>query len=206
MYKVFVNKTPIILTDNADKYSKKKWTVLQFKDGGQLNDLVHQIENGSYKKPTVILHFDLDELWFAFVNEFRYVQAAGGMVFNEENKFLMIHRNGKWDLPKGHLKKGERPEFGGMREVEEECGIDNLTVSGSLANTFHMYERKGMVLKKTFWYMMRSDFRGKLVPQLEEGIDQVVWKSSSDIKVLMKKSYPIIGELLKKGVKKANRQ
>jgi len=205
MYKVFVNKTPIILTDNADKYGKKKWTVLPFVDGNQLNDLVHQIEMGSYKKPTVILHFDLDELWFAFINEFQYVQAAGGMVFNEANEFLMIHRNGKWDLPKGHLKKGERPEFGGMREVEEECGIENLQITEHLANTFHMYERKGMVLKKTFWYLMRSDFDGELVPQLEEGIDQVVWKSAPDIKDLMKKSYPIIGELLKKGVKKANR-
>ena len=205
MYKVFVNKTPIILTDKAEKYNRDKWAVLPFVDGTQLNDLVHQMENGSYKMPTVIFHFDLDELWGVFMNEFKYVQAAGGMVFNSQNQFLMIHRNGKWDLPKGHLKKGERPEFGGMREVEEECGIDNLTIIEPMANTFHMYERKGMVLKKTFWYLMSSDFTGELVPQLEEGIDQVVWKSKEDIKGLMKKSYPIIGELLKKGVKKANR-
>ena len=204
MYKVFVNKTPIILTDNTDKYDREKWVVIPFLDGNQLNDLVHQLENGSYKKPTVIFHFDMDELWFAFVNEFKYVQAAGGMVFNSEKEFLMIHRNGKWDLPKGHLKKGERPEFGGMREVEEECGIENLNIVEPLANTFHMYERKGMVLKKTFWYLMTSAFNGELVPQEEEGIDQVVWKSKSDIKELMKKSYPIIGELLKKGVKKIN--
>jgi len=204
MYKVFVNKTPIVLTDNMEKLSKKKWKVIPFIDGEQLIDLVKSMENGANKTPTIVFHFDLDELWVCFINQFKYVQAAGGMVFNSKNEFLVIHRNGKWDLPKGHLKKGERPEFGGMREVEEECGIKNLVVVEPLANTFHMYERKGMFLKKTFWYLMKSDFNGDLVPQIEEGIDEVVWKSKSDIKDLMKKSYPIISDLLKRGVKKAN--
>lgn len=201
MYKVFVNKTPIILTDNGDILKDKKYQVFPFENGNQLVDLVWSMETGKVKKPTVITHYDIDELWITFVQQFNYVQAAGGMVFNSKGEFLVIHRNGKWDLPKGHLKKGERPEFGGMREVEEECGISELNIVKHLANTFHMYDRKGLVLKKTFWYLMKSDFDGELVPQEEEGIDQVEWMVKADIKDLLKKSYPIIGELLKKGVK-----
>jgi 8-oxo-dGTP pyrophosphatase MutT (NUDIX family) len=204
MYKVFVNKTPIILTDKWDISKGKKYQVLPFDNGQQLVDLVWEMENGKLKKPTVITHYDIDELWMVFLQQFNYVQAAGGMVFNDDGTFLVIHRNGKWDLPKGHLKKGERPEFGGMREVEEECGISNLSITEHLANTFHMYDRKGLILKKTFWYIMKSDFEGELTPQLEEGIDIVEWKRKSDIKELLKKSYPIVGELLKKGVKKFN--
>ena len=64
-----------------------------------------------------------------------------------------------------------------------------------------MYERNGMVLKKTFWYNMKSSFSGELIPQVEEGIDKVKWKTRNDVKVMMKKSYPIISQLLKKGVK-----
>ncbi|MFT4752883.1 MAG: ADP-ribose pyrophosphatase YjhB (NUDIX family) [Salibacteraceae bacterium] len=204
MYKVFVNKTPIVLTENMEISLKKKCVIIPFKDGKQLVDIVWGLEATKSKVPVYITHFDLDELWTCFVSQFKYVQAAGGMVFNDDNKFLVIHRNGKWDLPKGHLKKGERPEFGGMREVEEECGINGLSIISPLANTFHMYDRDGMVLKKTFWYIMRSSFDQELTPQLEEGIDQVVWKTKEDVKEMSKKSYPIINGLLKKGLKIVN--
>ncbi|MGB1003499.1 MAG: NUDIX hydrolase [Salibacteraceae bacterium] len=204
MYKVFVNKTPIVLTDNTEISLKKKCVIVPFKNGAQLLDIVTELENGKSKIPVYITHFDIDELWSVFVNEFKYVQAAGGMVFKNNGEFLVIHRNGKWDLPKGHLKKGERPEFGGMREVEEECGIEGLEIISGLDNTYHMYERDGMVLKKTFWYLMSSEFNKTLVPQTEEGIDKVEWKSKKDIKDLTKNSYPIINGLLKKGVKKFN--
>ncbi len=201
MYKVFVNKSPIVLTDKTEMTLKSNSLIIPFINGKQLHDLVLELENSKSKKKIYITHFDLDELWAAFVNEFNYVHAAGGLVFNDKNEFLVIHRNGKWDLPKGHLKKGERPEYGAMREVEEECGIDNLNIIKPLSNTFHMYERNGMVLKKTFWFVMTSGFFGELIPQLEEGIDKVEWKSKADISVMMKKSYPIINALLKKGVK-----
>lgn len=204
MYKVFVNKTPIVLTENTEISLKKECVIIPYKNGAQLHQLVVDLENGKSKTPVYVTHFDLDELWCAFVCEFRYVQAAGGMVFNANNEFLVIHRNGKWDLPKGHLKKGERPEFGGMREVEEECGIENLEIIAPLSNTFHMYERGGMVLKKTFWYLMRSDYQNTLTPQTEEGIDKVEWRKEEDIKMLSKNSFPIIKGLLKKGVKKIN--
>lgn len=204
MYKVFVNKTPIVLTDNTEITLKKKCKILPFKNGEQLIQVVDELERGKSKLPVYVTHFDLDELWTSFVSQFKYVHAAGGMVFNENGEFLVIYRNGKWDLPKGHLKKGERPEFGGMREVEEECGIDGLEIHAPLANTFHMYHRNGLVLKKTFWYLMKSNFEGELIPQIEEGIDKVEWKSKLDIKMMTKNSYPIINGLLKKGVKKIN--
>ena len=204
MYKVFVNKTPIVLTDNVEISIKKKCQIVAYKNGKQLEQIVWDLENGKSKLPVYITHFDLDELWTAFVHQFKYVHAAGGMVFNEQNEFLVIFRNGKWDLPKGHLKKGERPEYGGMREVEEECGVENLEVIKFLDATFHMYDRNGLVLKKTFWYIMRTNGHQKLVPQTEEGIDLVEWKTKKDVKLMNKNSYPIVKRLLKKGVNSFN--
>lgn len=204
MYKVFVNKSPILLTENRENLSKKKWEFHPYKSKQQIKDLVWELENNKEQRNIALIHFDMDELWCDFVSQFRYVQAAGGMVFNRKEQFLVIHRNGKWDLPKGHLKKGERPEFGGMREVEEECGISGLTIDKPLDNTFHMYERNGMVLKKTFWYLMKSDFEGPLTPQIEEGITEVTWKDASDIEEL-NKTYPIIRKLLVKGLDLVNR-
>lgn len=200
MYKVFVNKTPIILTDKTDFPTKKRWEIVHFKTGNELAEIVAKMEQKIITETVVVFHFDIDELWVAFVNQFRYVQAAGGLVFNNEGDFLAIFRNKKWDLPKGHLKKGERPEYGGMREVEEECGINGLSIHKPLANTFHIYDRKGLVLKKTFWYTMKSDFSEELVPQIEEGITKVEWKSRTEVKEMMKNSYPIIQDLLKIGL------
>lgn len=204
MYKVFVNKTPIVLTDNVEISIKEKCVIVPFEDGNQLEEIVWDLENGKSKLPVYITHFDLDELWAVFMHQFKYVHAAGGMVFNELGQFLVIYRNGKWDLPKGHLKKGERPEFGGMREVEEECGVTGLEVLKCLDTTFHMYERNGLVLKKTFWYVMKTHADQDLIAQEEEGIDLVAWKTKKDIKHMIKNSFPIVKHLLKKGVSLIN--
>ncbi len=200
MYKVFVNKTPIVLTDNEEISIKKKCTIIPFKNGKQLEQIVWDLEKGKSSLPVYITHFDLDELWTTFISQFKYVHAAGGMVFNEKMEFLVIYRNGKWDLPKGHLKKGERPEYGGMREVEEECGIHHLRVDQFLDATFHMYDRNGLVLKKTYWYIMKTISGQQLIPQEEEGIALVEWKTKKDIKQMNKNSFPIVKRLLKKGV------
>jgi hypothetical protein len=34
------------------------------------------------------------------------IEAAGGLVKNENKDFLFIYRNDKWDLPKGKIEKG----------------------------------------------------------------------------------------------------
>ena len=204
MYKVFVNKSLIILTEKADAHLTDNSVIITYTHISQLSETVNYLLENVSVKPTVIVHFDIDELWSDFINQFKYVHAAGGMVFNEKNEFLIIHRNDKWDLPKGHLKKGERPSFGGMREVEEECGVNDLTIVSHLDNTFHMYERNGLTLKKTFWYIMKSNSNEILTPQFEEGIDKVEWKNEGDIKELIQKSYPIIEELLYLGTKMIN--
>lgn len=55
----------------------------------------------------------------------KFILAAGGLVKNTEDQWLLIFRLGKWDLPKGKLENGETPEAAALREVEEECGIKN---------------------------------------------------------------------------------
>ena len=44
----------------------------------------------------------------AFAGQFAWVEAAGGVVVDGAGRWLLIHRNGRWDLPKGHLEAGER--------------------------------------------------------------------------------------------------
>ena len=63
-----------------------------------------------------------------------------------------------------------------LREVEEECGISNLTIEKELKATFHLYfHKEKWVLKKTFWYEMSHVGKESLVPQKEEAIEKAAW-------------------------------
>src|SRR3546814_20699790 len=72
-----------------------------------------------------------------------YIEAAGGLVRNQQGQYLFIFRHGKWDLPKGKLEAGDTPAEGGIREVEEECGITIATLGTPLDHTWHASEQIG---------------------------------------------------------------
>ena len=76
------------------------------------------------------------ENWKDFSDNYKVIEAAGGLVFNQKNEILMIFRNGKWDLPKGKLEAGESVESCAVREVEEECGVSDLKIIKKLKDTF----------------------------------------------------------------------
>ncbi len=126
-------------------------------------------------------------------SHFKQVTAAGGLVCNAEGRKLMIFRNGRWDLPKGHLEIGETIEECAMREVEEETGVGELTIMRPLCITRHIYIMQGeWEIKSTHWYLMNSTHTAELTPQIEEGIDQVKWCSEEHIKEFLPSSYPTI--------------
>lgn len=123
-----------------------------------------------------------DDLFEFFTSMFRVIEAAGGLVNNKEGKWLFIFRNGKWDLPKGKVEKGEGIKEAAIREVEEECGVRSLNITKELLPTYHTYLLKEKaVLKKSYWFEMDCEDDSKLVPQLEEGITDVKWFSKNDI-------------------------
>lgn len=126
------------------------------------------------------------------------IKAAGGIVKNEANEYLFIFRNGKWDLPKGKIEKGENSRAAAIREVEEECGIRIESSGDKIVNSYHLYEMSGgTVIKKTSWYWMKAKKKGKLIPQLEEGITDVRWLSKADLSLVQENTYPLIKDLIK---------
>ncbi len=127
------------------------------------------------------------------------VEAAGGLVFNKDGDILMIFRNGKWDLPKGKLEKEESVEKCAIREVKEECGIDDLQIIKQLIDTYHTYELNDLkILKRTYWFKMRTAYNGQLVPQIQEGITKANWVKRNEIAEKLENSYGNIVQLLSK--------
>ncbi|MFB6342431.1 NUDIX hydrolase [Saccharicrinis sp. FJH62] len=129
---------------------------------------------------------------------FKYIEAAGGIVCNKKGEVLFIYRRGNWDLPKGKKKKGERVEDTAVREVKEECGLNDCNVGEYLMATYHTYHLKDKkVLKKTYWYRMTTA-ELRLKPQLEEDILKAEWISKTDLYKVLPNTYRSVKDVIEK--------
>ncbi|MBO4645207.1 MAG: NUDIX domain-containing protein [Bacteroidales bacterium] len=131
-----------------------------------------------------------EESFSSILKKYTYIQAAGGLVMNDQEELLMIFRRGKWDLPKGKVEEGEDIPVAALREVKEETGI-SATITGNLPiSTFHIYDTYGTpMLKETFWFPMQSLPQQSLIPQNEEEISQALWIPSHEVADKLKDSY-----------------
>ena len=179
MYKVFINEKRLSINNLPNDDEKN----IPYEDFTSIEMALDLLENSSCKSVNLYGE-DPDKIWDDFHDSFTNIEAAGGIVKNEENKILFIHRLGKWDLPKGKLEPNESLENAATREVEEETGIENLKLQNFVGATYHTYKERGsnaLILKTTFWYLMKSTDSKELIPQTEEGITKVEWKSKDEI-------------------------
>lgn len=186
MYKVFVNDKALFLTNEVQKETNFKIFLLESIDIKKLIIKLFQnkVENA------FLYHPDEKLIMKTLKAKMPVVKAGGGLVYNDEGKVLFIYRNGKWDLPKGGTEKNETMEETAMREVEEETGVSGLSVISKLQKTYHVFKRNGRYkLKQTYWYEMKSTFKGNPIGQVDEGIEKVVWVDPIDIPKLLENSY-----------------
>ena len=140
-----------------------------------------------------VLSSDPAAAFEAFATDFIRVEAAGGVVGDACGAWLMIFRNGRWDLPKGHWEPGETIEECAVREVGEETGVRGVRIVRPLCETFHAYTMRGRwELKRTRWFEMRFDGACALSPQREEGIERVVWCPPSELDGRLRATFPTI--------------
>ncbi len=129
-------------------------------------------------------------------SKYTEVDAAGGLVRDAAGNCLMIFRDGKWDLPKGHREEGEDISETAVREVMEETGLDGLEILDLNCVTQHTYSRDGIdYLKHVWWYNMKYEGDGHTTAQREEGITDAVWVRPEDIAQRLQNSYPSIIEV-----------
>jgi 8-oxo-dGTP pyrophosphatase MutT (NUDIX family) len=125
------------------------------------------------------------------------VTAGGGIVTNDANQLLLIYRRGKWDLPKGKQDEGEDIATTALREVREETGLAQLTIEPQAGETWHIYVQDGeRLLKHTVWFLMRAGVTEALVPQHEEGIEEVRWVSREALGPYLAHTYAAVKEIL----------
>ncbi|MCC6837555.1 MAG: NUDIX domain-containing protein [Bacteroidia bacterium] len=199
MVKVFsLNKT-IYLIDNKNLYKPgSKSTLEPIASEAEMRKKYEALFRQQDIDEAYFLNDKLENLLTFFSSMFKIIEAAGGLVQNNEGKWLFIFRNGKWDLPKGKIEKGEKVKTAAIREVEEECGISKLQIIKELPSTYHTYfmEEK-QVLKRTYWFEMSCADTSALVPQIEEGITDVQWLAPTEFKKVKTNTYESILDVLK---------
>ena len=139
MYKVFVNDKPLFLTNQIQRETDFQLFLLESVD---IRKLVIKMFNNKVKK-AYLYHPDEKEIMRKLKSKMPVNRAAGGLVYNKKGEVLFIFRNGKWDLPKGGVDKGEKNKAAAMREVEEETGVSGLEIIQKLQKTYHIFKRNG---------------------------------------------------------------
>ena len=187
MYKVFVNDKPLFLTNQVEKETDFQIFLLESVD---IEQLIVKMFNNKVKK-AFLYHPDEKEILKKLKEKISVAKAGGGLVYNKKGEVLFIFRNGKWDLPKGGIEKGDEDiEQTALREVEEETGVSGLKITQKLQKTYHVFKRNGTYkLKITHWYEMHTNYKGTLLPQENEGIEKVAWLKPDEIKEALKNSY-----------------
>ena len=201
-YTIYFGDSPLYLTDTLDSDMQE---IMHHDDGVYMDELsnngvksmIHEMKDPE-RHAGVFYHADLEELKKAFRKHFTVIQAAGGLVKNDKGEMLMIHRRGKWDLPKGKLDKGESLEACALREVEEETGIRCTILPEPAILTFHVYDEFGKhILKETHWYRMHAQGGQQFQAQAEEQITSIEWADEQRLSEILPDAYLLIRDLLR---------
>tara|TARA_R110002049_G_scaffold249785_2_gene424125 strand:- start:25 stop:606 length:582 start_codon:yes stop_codon:yes gene_type:complete len=186
MYTVYVGDKPIILTSKIEKETNFKSFLLKSVNIGK----VIKTLNNTDLEAVHLIHENEDKLLKKFLKLLPNVVAGGGKAYNAKNEILFIYRNNKWDLPKGKAEKKESIEETAIREVEEETGVKDLKITKTLPTTYHIFKRNGKhKIKVTYWFEMKTDFKGDLFPQENEGITKVEWLDEKASQKALENSY-----------------
>lgn len=157
-------------------------------------DLLLSILDSNVRTNLLSLHISVknyDGMKQYLRSKFKVVKAAGGLV-RKKDKFLMIYRMKKWDLPKGKKEKPERCRQTAMREVEEECNV-SVKIGQKICTTWHTYTmNKRAMIKKTRWYVMDVLDDTRMRPDPAEDIEETRWMNRKEVYHALEHSYKSI--------------
>ena len=174
MKTIFFNSRALILCGEDRPGDEDPGAVIIVDNGEEaLTEAIRTINTNENISRLYILCSDIEGTYNRLRTRFTEVDAAGGLVRDMNGQYLLILRNGIWDLPKGKREKGV------------------------ICVTDHTYHRDGQfVLKHTHWYAMRLTQPCSTRPQTEEGITQTAWVSAAELPGYAEQTYPSIREVL----------
>ncbi len=200
MTEIFLNERRIILTKADDPdFADSGLTGIAVSDQLTLAHLVQEFLTGI--DPVLALTGEPDWLGPAFQAMFLLLPAAGGIVKSDKG-YLFIYRRNYWDLPKGKIDKGETAAEAALREVHEETGLMELSITGKLPTTWHIYQSPWekdegkWILKETTWFLMEGKSDEPLIPESGEDIEVARWVRFSELAEMHANTYASLQKII----------
>ena len=219
MHNIYFGDRKIVLTDDVDKViaDDDVKAILKYSNISELRQFVGNFAQRAHLTVGCVYHHDLNALLEQFKTVFeRFIEAAGGVVYNDRNEILVISRLGVYDFPKGKAERGETPEQTALRARYpkagdtnpgcrigiislDECGLTDLTITGKIAETYHTYKiDESLVLKRTHWFRMKVESAQAPKPQTEENITEARWLAADCVGEILTNTYASIREMVGK--------
>ncbi|HEY1164580.1 MAG TPA: NUDIX hydrolase [Chitinophaga sp.] len=199
-FTIYLNERPLILCPRQRDIpaNYKDAPVCPNPDAAAISQTLQALENGEIAS-AVFVQPDTKRLMEAIKQHFKVLVAAGGLITNPAGEILLMFRRNKWDLPKGKQDEGESLEECAVREVREETGLQQITLTDKITETFHYYPLKEKkVLKHTYWYRMQFTGTELTIPQIEEDIVDIQWIRPENLGKYLKFSYKNIEDVFLK--------
>jgi len=194
MKSVFINELKISFTIQKCQDETAHPEVSGYEE---MTNFVRELLAGHITQDKCLHHPSPEKLFQEFAQHFVLLEAAGGVVNDEQHRFLFIKRFGLWDLPKGKVEEGESFAEAALREVIEETGVQQLNILHALPDTYHIYIEKGQnILKCTHWYAMQASGNKVLIPQTKEQITEACWLSAAESAAAIRTSYRSLSDTL----------
>ena len=198
MYKIFFNDRFIGICNDWLQCSQGVNAICyKVTKKNEIKPIVDDFQQNMAMQELYLCVENVEEAMTELLSLFNVLESAGGVVCNNNDEWLLIFRHERWDLPKGKQELGETMPETALREVEEECGIHELTLFDYLTSTFHVYkENDRIILKKNHWYSMKYTGTAAPTPQKEEGITEARWVHREVLPEYIPKMFSSIRELI----------
>ena len=129
-------------------------------------------------------------------------KSSGAVIFKQEGGeplFLLLHYNaGHWDLPKGHIEKGEKSQEAAAREIKEETGIADIKFMEGFEEWIKYFFKHGgkTIFKIVTFFLAQTQIKEVKISHEHKGFQWLPYE-----RALKKLTY----NNAKKVLKKANR-
>jgi 8-oxo-dGTP diphosphatase len=112
----------------------------------------------------------------------REYKAAGGVVVYED-RVLVLRRPSRDEirLPKGHIEEGETARTAAMREVTEESGYTDLSISADLGRQTVEFDYKDAhIIREEYYFLMDLRTLNQARRSNKELQFEPIWQSWQD--------------------------
>ena len=109
-----------------------------------------------------------------------YRSSGNGLLF-----LLLLKENNEYDIPKGHIEKGESAEEAAIREIKEESGLDvRLMPYFSRSTRYFFYKGKEKIAKSLRVFIAKAETEKMRISYEHKGYE---WCSYESILIMLKK-------------------